>query len=46
LIQALKALGDLDNTLILLVSDNGASGEGGFFGSFDENLTRRFQKVM
>ena len=38
LIQALKALGDLDNTLIMLVSDNGASGEGGFFGSFNENL--------
>ena len=38
LIQALKELGDLDNTLILLVSDNGASGEGGFFGSFNENL--------
>jgi len=38
LIQSLKELGDLDNTLILLVSDNGASGEGGFFGSFNENL--------
>ena len=38
LIQALNQLGDLDNTLILLVSDNGASGEGGYFGSFNENL--------
>jgi hypothetical protein len=29
LINALKTLGDLDNTIIMLVSDNGASGEGG-----------------
>lgn len=38
LIATLKELGDLDNTVIMLVSDNGASGEGGFFGSFNENL--------
>jgi len=38
LLTALEELGDLDNTLIMLVSDNGASGEGGFFGSFNENL--------
>jgi arylsulfatase len=38
LIAAVDELGDLDNTLIMFVSDNGASGEGGFFGSFNENL--------
>ncbi len=38
LMAALQDLGDLDNTLIMFVSDNGASGEGGFFGSFNENL--------
>ena len=38
LLQALETLGDLDNTLIMLVSDNGTSGEGGYFGSFNENL--------
>ena len=38
LIAAMDKLGDLDNTLIMVVSDNGASGEGGYFGSFNENL--------
>ncbi len=38
LLAALDELGDLDNTLIMFVSDNGASGEGGFYGSFNENL--------
>jgi arylsulfatase len=38
LLAALQELGDLDNTLIMFVSDNGASGEGGFFGSFNENV--------
>ena len=38
LVAALQELGDLDNTLVMLVSDNGASGEGGFFGSFNENV--------
>lgn len=38
LIDALATLGDLDNTIIIVVSDNGASGEGGYFGSFNENL--------
>ncbi len=38
LIKALEQLGDLENTIVVLVSDNGASGEGGFFGSFNENL--------
>ncbi len=31
-------LGELDNTLILLASDNGASAEGGEHGSFNDNL--------
>jgi arylsulfatase A-like enzyme len=38
LVQALDKLGDLENTLVIVVSDNGASGEGGYFGSFNENL--------
>lgn len=38
LVTALEKLGDLDNTLIMVVSDNGASGEGGYHGSFNENL--------
>ncbi len=38
LLATLQEFGDLDNTLVMLVSDNGASGEGGFFGSFNENL--------
>ncbi len=33
----LERLGELDNTLILLASDNGASAEGGEHGSFNEN---------
>ncbi|MFM9940108.1 MAG: arylsulfatase [Hyphomicrobiaceae bacterium] len=32
----LRDLGELDNTLVLLASDNGASSEGGEFGSFNE----------
>jgi arylsulfatase len=33
----LEELGELDDTLVLLVSDNGASAEGGPTGSVDEN---------
>ena len=36
LIQFLKDLGEYDNTLIILVSDNGASAEGGPTGSINE----------
>ena len=36
LVQGLEALGQLDNTLILLMSDNGASQEGGPFGVLHE----------
>jgi arylsulfatase A-like enzyme len=34
----LKSLGEFDNTLIMLISDNGASSEGGPTGSVNENL--------
>jgi arylsulfatase len=37
LLDYLEAAGQLDNTLIVLVSDNGASGEGGPNGSVNEN---------
>lgn len=35
-IDMLDASGELDNTLVVVVSDNGASGEGGPNGSFNE----------
>lgn len=35
-IDFLEGLGELDNTLVLLASDNGASAEGGEHGSFNE----------
>jgi arylsulfatase A-like enzyme len=37
-IDALQESGDLDNTILVLLSDNGASAEGGLSGSFNENL--------
>jgi hypothetical protein len=37
-VSYLEEIGELDNTLIFLTSDNGASSEGGPFGSFNENL--------
>ena len=36
LLEALERLGELDNTLIVFLSDNGASQEGGRFGSLHE----------
>lgn len=33
----LQRLGELDNTLVMLISDNGASAEGGASGSMNEN---------
>ena len=36
-IDFLEQLGELDNTLIMLISDNGASSEGGPNGSVNEN---------
>src|SRR5262249_38323475 len=38
LIAFLEEMGDLDNTIIITVSDNAASAEGGPHGSFNENL--------
>jgi arylsulfatase A-like enzyme len=38
LIDYLEESGDISNTVILVVSDNGASGEGGPIGSVNENL--------
>ena len=38
LLDYLEESGERDNTLVLLVSDNGASGEGGPDGSVNENL--------
>lgn len=37
LIEFLKELGEYENTLIMLISDNGASSEGGPTGSVNEN---------
>ncbi|MCD1294193.1 sulfatase [Methanocella sp. CWC-04] len=36
LVEFLKEIGDLDNTLIFIISDNGASAEGGLTGSVNE----------
>jgi arylsulfatase len=36
IIATLKRVGEFDNTLIVVTSDNGASGEGGLAGTFNE----------
>src|SRR5262245_9670986 len=36
-IDFIESLGELDNTIVLIMSDNGASAEGGPRGSFNEN---------
>jgi arylsulfatase A-like enzyme len=38
LLQFLKDIGEFDNTFIMVISDNGASSEGGPTGSVNENL--------
>ena len=38
LLEFLKLIGEFDNTLIMVISDNGASSEGGPNGSVNENL--------
>jgi arylsulfatase A-like enzyme len=38
LIDFLDASGELDRTVVMLLSDNGASAEGGPFGTFNENF--------
>ena len=35
-VQELERIGELDNTLIFVTADNGASGEGGLAGTFNE----------
>jgi arylsulfatase len=35
-VDTLERIGELDNTLIMVTSDNGASGEGGLAGTFNE----------
>jgi len=42
LLNFLKEIGEFDNTLIMLISDNGASSEGGPEGSVNENLFFNF----
>ena len=38
IIDFLEETGQLDNTLVIVISDNGASGEGGPTGSVNENI--------
>ena len=38
ILDYLKTIGEFDNTLIMVISDNGASAEGGPTGSVNENL--------
>ncbi|MFC1922667.1 sulfatase-like hydrolase/transferase [Chloroflexota bacterium] len=42
LLDFLKTIGEFDNTLIMVLSDNGASSEGGPEGSVNENLFFNF----
>lgn len=37
ILNYLERIGELDNTLVIFTSDNGASGEGGLHGTFNEN---------
>lgn len=36
IVETLKRIGEFDNTLIMVTADNGASGEGGLAGTFNE----------
>ena len=38
ILDQLEQIGELDNTIIMVISDNGASAEGGVSGSFNEML--------
>ena len=42
ILDFLREMGELDNTLIMVISDNGASAEGGPEGSVNENLFFNF----
>ena len=41
-LDAIERLGDLDNTIVIVMSDNGASAEGGPTGSFNEQYFFNF----
>jgi arylsulfatase len=43
LLEAIEALGEMDNTIVIAMSDNGASAEGGPRGSFNEQYFFNFQ---
>lgn len=45
ILDALEASGDLDNTLVVILSDNGASAEGSANGMFSEGLLGRGQQA-
>jgi arylsulfatase A-like enzyme len=47
LIDALEQIGELDNTLVMVISDNGASSEGGASGAFNEmsSFNNRWETV-
>ena len=45
IMDSLERLGKLDNTLIVLTSDNGASGEGGLAGTHNEMLVLNSQQA-
>ena len=38
IIEFLEKIGELDNTIVVIISDNGASAEGGVHGTFNEAL--------
>lgn len=51
LLKSLEKIGELDNTLILILSDNGASAEGGPAGAFNEmtafnNLSQTTEEML
>ena len=47
ILQALEEIGELDNTLIMIIPDNGASSEGGVAGAFNEmsSFNHRWETV-
>jgi arylsulfatase len=44
-VKELERIGELDNTLIFVTSDNGASGEGGLAGTFNETYVLNGQQT-
>ena len=39
IVDTLERIGELDNTLIFVTADNGASGEGGLAGTFNDTYS-------